>query len=457
MTNLPIGFRILRDGVEVDAVRYERAIVKVGKMPSAHLRLEDDSVSRIHCIIETGYAPSIIDLGSRSGTRVNGVRVNRAPLRRGDRIDIGVFTLIVELTMEVPRIEMRRLAGSPDRSQPITSPIPIPEKVTLDGLGAGLPAPRPAAVHLHGVRIAEERVERRDPLEILRMSTEDAKAFAGTLRDRKDLDELLGSMLIVAIDKVREQQADPELGELYTQAIECLGLMTSARSAPSLLVALMAGLPKGSGKAAWRANACAAIATHPACWPYLARVAELPGFAVAAAHAAVKAGREPAPWLAHPFWQVRLAAARAIRDDVARTGALASVWESFARSDVPVEDRPRAGHRLRVPRSRPWRDFDWRRAAKRQGIEIETLPDLPEVTAGLESPCADFRAWTQKVLVRPQDRTDAAYLSLDDDDREAILDNERCELLAALIHLEAVGKELQAKEAAGKTPVLPDA
>jgi hypothetical protein len=63
----------------------------------AHFPLRDGGVSRQHAIVER--APGgwvIVDMASTNGIHVNGVRVTRAPLRAGDVLDIGPFTIAVE-------------------------------------------------------------------------------------------------------------------------------------------------------------------------------------------------------------------------------------------------------------------------------------------------------------------------------------------------------------------------
>lgn len=487
-------------------------MIKVGKVPSAHIKLDDPAVSRMHCIIEVDQEPSIIDLGSTTGTYVNGVRVTKSVLRAGDQVRIGGFTLVVDLAP---------LEVVPDHSRPIN----------LDTLSDGLPPPRSATVQVPEV----PPVAGRDPASSrqlaawLRRLHDESRALIDT-GDRDEVEELMGTLLIVALDKLREQRDDPEIGKLYASAIECFGALRTTCAAPSLLLELDVGLPKFSEHLEWRANVCIAIATHDASWPYLERVAELPGFAILAARAAVTAGRDPRPWLAHPFWRVRHAAARAISDDRTRTSALASVWESFTRSEVPVDEDPRAGHPLRVPRTRDaWRTFDWHAAAKREGLEIETLPDLPALVTGLQSSCADLRTWSIGAIDRRRDPSELIELGIADvletaragagwsrtlidwegwrrvvpdlpakpearrawlfeyacargnlaggaialltgevpafepprlalqaDDREAVLDNERCELLAALARMEAAGKRVQSAKDATKTPALPD-
>jgi hypothetical protein len=63
----------------------------------AHFALRDGNVSRQHAIVErtpTGWV--IVDMASTNGVLVNGVRVTRAPLREGDVLEIGPFTIAVE-------------------------------------------------------------------------------------------------------------------------------------------------------------------------------------------------------------------------------------------------------------------------------------------------------------------------------------------------------------------------
>src|ERR1700744_5162470 len=66
-------------------------IVKVGKDPRSHLRVDDDLASRMHAVIEVAGPNDItlIDLGNEPGTMVNGQRVNKCKVRPGDQIQIG--------------------------------------------------------------------------------------------------------------------------------------------------------------------------------------------------------------------------------------------------------------------------------------------------------------------------------------------------------------------------------
>src|SRR5918998_5253712 len=73
-------------------------IVKVGKDPKSHLRVDDELASRMHAVIEVAGPEDItlIDLGNEPGTMVNGARVNKCKIRPGDQIQIGSTMIQLE-------------------------------------------------------------------------------------------------------------------------------------------------------------------------------------------------------------------------------------------------------------------------------------------------------------------------------------------------------------------------
>ena len=67
----------------------------VGRGTNATIRLGDDSISRRHVrIVVDGQDVRIEDLGSANGTILNGERVAAAPLRDGDKIQLGSTTIL---------------------------------------------------------------------------------------------------------------------------------------------------------------------------------------------------------------------------------------------------------------------------------------------------------------------------------------------------------------------------
>src|SRR5688500_14121809 len=90
-SKIPLTFRIFKGESFLREETLTQPVIKVGKLSSSHLRLDDDSVSRMHAVIEVS-APgdiSIIDLGSTKGTIVNGQKVNKAKLQDGDLVLLG--------------------------------------------------------------------------------------------------------------------------------------------------------------------------------------------------------------------------------------------------------------------------------------------------------------------------------------------------------------------------------
>jgi len=73
-------------------------IVKVGKDPRSHLRVDDELASRMHAVIEVASPTDItlIDLGNEPGTLVNGQRVNKCKVRPADQIQIGSTLIVLE-------------------------------------------------------------------------------------------------------------------------------------------------------------------------------------------------------------------------------------------------------------------------------------------------------------------------------------------------------------------------
>src|SRR5215472_12000691 len=109
-------------------------IVKVGKDPRSHLRVDDELASRMHAVIEVASPNDItlIDLGNEPGTLVNGQRVNKCKIRPGDQIQIG-STLVhlesAEIAQGVPAAAARppvAAASQPPAQAPAVNPYSAP-------------------------------------------------------------------------------------------------------------------------------------------------------------------------------------------------------------------------------------------------------------------------------------------------------------------------------------------
>jgi TonB family protein len=103
---VPLTLKVFKGEELIASKDYDRDIIKIGRLSSAHLCLDDEKVSRIHSVIEV--APdgslSIIDMGSVEGTFVNGKRVNKGTLNFGDEIKVGSTTIKVEQAGAAPSV-----------------------------------------------------------------------------------------------------------------------------------------------------------------------------------------------------------------------------------------------------------------------------------------------------------------------------------------------------------------
>lgn len=100
-----LRFEIIEDGAVTRTEELDQNVIKIGKLPSSHLRLDDPNVSRIHAVIERGSdgGYSVIDLGSASGTFVNGDKVTKAAIDSGDELRFGDTTIRVEMVEAAQR------------------------------------------------------------------------------------------------------------------------------------------------------------------------------------------------------------------------------------------------------------------------------------------------------------------------------------------------------------------
>lgn len=132
-TKLALSFRIFKNGQLLREDKLTQGVIKIGKVPSAHLRIDDESVSRMHAVVEVSHLDvSLIDLGSTRGTFVNGKKINKAMLRTGDVITLG--DVRVELAVGDAAEPVRRPVELPTLRPPVLPRTPAATP------GAGVPA-----------------------------------------------------------------------------------------------------------------------------------------------------------------------------------------------------------------------------------------------------------------------------------------------------------------------------
>jgi TonB family protein len=99
---VPLKFEIWKGDDLLKEEVINEPVIKVGKLASSHLRIDDESVSRMHAVIEVNGPEDVqlIDLGSTRGTLVNGERITKVRLRSGDDINFGDIRVVVSFLEE---------------------------------------------------------------------------------------------------------------------------------------------------------------------------------------------------------------------------------------------------------------------------------------------------------------------------------------------------------------------
>src|SRR5690242_4819571 len=95
---VPLRLKVFK-GEELIATRdFDRDMIKIGRLSTAHLCLDDEKASRIHSVlnVEGDGRLSIVDMGSVEGTYLNGRRINKGFVSFGDEIRIGATRILVE-------------------------------------------------------------------------------------------------------------------------------------------------------------------------------------------------------------------------------------------------------------------------------------------------------------------------------------------------------------------------
>ena len=163
MAAIPITIQVYQGDTLVKTEKLTQETIKIGKISSAHVNLEDDSVSRLHANIEVSpeNQVTIVDLSSTKGTFVNGARLGAnkpQPLKSGDEVKIGDVRLVV--TFEAPAVAAP--APTPAPAAAAAPPPPRPMGPPLPGMRApGAPVAPPAAAAAARTRChSRRRVER---------------------------------------------------------------------------------------------------------------------------------------------------------------------------------------------------------------------------------------------------------------------------------------------------------
>ncbi len=87
---MKIQLERIQNNQVVETLSLEQPVIKIGRLKSAHVLLDDKTVSRIHCVLHSKNGEvQLVDMGSSSGTFVNGEKVTKCQLKVGDTIQLG--------------------------------------------------------------------------------------------------------------------------------------------------------------------------------------------------------------------------------------------------------------------------------------------------------------------------------------------------------------------------------
>src|SRR5690554_3534774 len=119
MSSKTLTLKIFRADELVDTKTLSQDVIKIGKLKSSHLCLDDDAVARMHAVIEvSGNDIRVIDLGSSAGTVLNGTPVDKnASVAAGDQLTFGPY-----------RVEIAEISDAV-----AVSPLPAPVAAPTSG------------------------------------------------------------------------------------------------------------------------------------------------------------------------------------------------------------------------------------------------------------------------------------------------------------------------------------
>lgn len=106
-TSPTLAFSITVAGDFVGKQEFEQEMVTIGKGAAAVLQVQDDQLADLHAAVQIGDDGEItvLDLGSDTGTLLNGNPVNNNKLSDGDEIKLGNSTIVVNLIQAVEEPE----------------------------------------------------------------------------------------------------------------------------------------------------------------------------------------------------------------------------------------------------------------------------------------------------------------------------------------------------------------
>ncbi len=147
-----LTLKIFQNGQLVEQKTLSQDVIKIGKLKSSNLCLEDDSVARMHAVIEvSGSDVRVIDLGSSTGTILNGRRVEKNDvLKSGDVLEFGPFRVEVDFSAASATVVPQ--GATVVSAAPMAAPAPMAAVVPM-----AQPAPAATQVAAAQAMVAPQR------------------------------------------------------------------------------------------------------------------------------------------------------------------------------------------------------------------------------------------------------------------------------------------------------------
>ncbi len=178
MSALAIQFQVSKAGALLSEVTLNQDVIKIGRMATSHLQVDDELVSRMHAVIEVGGPGQvfIFDLGSAAGTMVNGKKVNKAPLNSGDVITLGGIE--VKVTFLAAEDQAAVPAATPSYPPSAPAPQAFGAAPAMMGFGLGAAHAPAAQVSSGGAPVPRRKVITRPAVNIDPATLEDPSRYA---------------------------------------------------------------------------------------------------------------------------------------------------------------------------------------------------------------------------------------------------------------------------------------
>jgi len=242
--------KIFHNNEFVEAKTLSQDVIKIGKLKSSHLCLEDDTVARMHAVIEvSGSDVRVIDLGSSTGTLLNDARVEKnGVLKHGDVLVFGPYRVECEFVeaavAAAPAAPQGATVVGPAPAAPVQA---APMAAPAAAMGAAAPqmaaqpahAPQPVAV-APPMQIDASEVERQDGSQV----AEVISMYNGTVLDVQHVGQVksrsasapvflgLGGLLLIAGGAVLASEVTQDWGAYQEAKTEALDQGTELPAEP---------------------------------------------------------------------------------------------------------------------------------------------------------------------------------------------------------------------------------